>query len=229
MTIKLALTFSTKTHTNCWGQIMSNFGRFFVQPTPFAFPHFNPWKENHGGLEEGIWYFPIDWTGNKIIGWTKCFLSFSVWSPDLECLNSPCSQDSLKTLKRLRWKWLWLEERSLWCVMWESGVAKSERRYEGHIGAQNTDEYFLHNFIGYIFLNRISRRMWKSLSKAKKDIIFGQIALITRVSNHWLNICVGISINVFSFKIILEEAQIAECKCFSRPVNTQLVEIGVDD
>ena len=50
------------------------------------------------------------------------------------------------------------EERSLWCVMWESGVAKSERRYEGHIGAQNTDEYFLHNFIGYIFLNRISRR-----------------------------------------------------------------------
>ena len=62
----------------------------FFQPTPFAFPHFNPWKENHGGLKEGIWYFPIDWTGNKIIGWINCFLSFSVWSPDLQCLNSPC-------------------------------------------------------------------------------------------------------------------------------------------
>ena len=167
MTIKLALTFSTKTPTNCWGQIMSNFGRFFFQSTPYAFPHFNPWKENHGGLKEGIWYFPIDWTGNKIIGWIKCFLSFSVWSPDLQCLNSPG-----KTLWK-HWKdcarsdfdfedtW---RERSLWCVMWESGGTKSERRYEGHIGAQNTDEYFLHNLIGYIFLNRISR------SNAEKQI-----------------------------------------------------------
>ena len=41
--------------------------------------------------------------------------------------------------------------------MCESGRTKSERRYEGHIGAQNIDEYFLHNLIGYIFLNRILR------------------------------------------------------------------------
>ena len=224
MTIKLALTFSTKTHTNCWGQIMSNFGRFFFQPTPFAFPHFNPWKENHGGLEEGIWYFPIDWTGNKIIGWIKCFLSFSVWSPDLQCLNSPCSQDSLKTLKRLRSKWLWLWRHmkrgvcDVWCErvvgqkVNEDMKAISELRTLMNISFTTSLDIFS--------WKEFQDEMWKSISKAKKDIIFGQIALITRVSNHWLNICVGISINVFSFKIILEEAQIAECKCFSRPVNT---------
>lgn len=159
MTIKLALTFSTKTHTNCWGHIMSNFGQFLFQPTPFAFPHFNPWKEYQGGLEEGIWYFPIDWTGNKIIGWINCFLSFwsdhqiyNVWIARAR-LSENIEKIALEVTLTLKTH----EERSLWCVMWESGGTKSERRYEGHIGAQNTDEYFLHNLIGYIFLNRISR------------------------------------------------------------------------
>ena len=143
-------------------------------------------------------------------------------------------QDSLKTLKRLRWKWLWLWRHmkrgvcDVWCErvvaqkVNEDMKAISELRTLMNISFTTSLDIFS--------WKEFQDEMWKSISKAKKDITFGQIALITRVSNHWLNICVGISINVFSFKIILIlEAQIAECKCFSRPVNTQLVEIGVDD
>ena len=128
---------------------------------------------------QGIWYFPTDWTRNKIIGW-KDFSSFFVCSSDN--LNIPhywmtnsneAKYTSAKVLEKIS-KIVSLTLKTLvrhmmWvvCDVWEWWSDKKRAKiWTGHIGAQNTDEYFpkLNRQENIQDINELLLVQWKRLN-----------------------------------------------------------------